>query len=151
MSRPRTRLTTMFACRMELRGLVRDGVVFVRSGGKIKGANTAAGDGAARDAHGRRDDRRNESSSSSSSPTAAAAGVDSAGSVDKSAKKKGKKMAGAPSKSKKSKRSKGEEVAGGGHAGQEAPLLAPAQKEWAPTRTGNLSIGARETGVKVSS
>ena len=142
----------MFACRMELRGLVRDGVVFVRSGGKIKGAPTAAGDGAARDAHGRRDDHRNESSSSSSSPTAAAAaGVDSAGSVDKSAKKKGKKMAGAPSKSKKSKRSKGEEVAGGGHAGQEAPLLAPAQKEWAPTRTGNLSIGARETGVKVSS
>jgi hypothetical protein len=69
----------------------------------------------------------------------------SEGSSNRRSKKKG-------SKSKDKKKQSGAKSSSMSKPQEDHPPLAPApMREWAPTRTGHLAIGARETGVKVAS
>ena len=106
----------------ELYGLVRDGMVYARSGGgRARPARAACGGG-------RSSGRTSDDEYSSS--------------------KKDKK------KSRSKKAGKDREQAllvtdAGAVSPAAAPPPAPAAREWTPTRTGHLAVGARETGVKV--
>ena len=110
----------------QFHGLVRDGVAFTRRGGKS--ASEAA------------------PAISLRSPLRVPAATGHSGQTKKSSHHKKKKS------SHKSGTNRGESATGPAAAthADAAPWAPPAaQREWMPTRTGHLALGARETGVKV--
>ena len=128
-----------------LSGLCRDGLQFCASGGRRR--NGAPGGGGV----SRRNTGGGGGSGLSDRFDVDKPGGEESSSEGRSSSKKGKKQ----KKHKKQKKSaSGRERAAGGDAvepPQAAAAVAapaPAAREWAPTRTGNLSVGARETGTR---
>jgi hypothetical protein len=127
----------------QLRGLVFDGWQFARSG-ELRSASTAgyAGDGSGA-----------EPALYRPLPDAAAPPSPKAGArQNKASSKRSKSKGGKSGKSSRKSKSKG------GHAAlplpspptaPQTPLAPPAAREWQPTPRSALSLGARETGVKV--
>jgi hypothetical protein len=133
---------------LELRGLVRDGVRYTRSGGRRRGGAheggaPAQGSGRGSDNKGRHHHDQEEVLLKSGKTTGSKG---SKGSKSKSKRGKGpKKVSPGPEAS---SNAANEESRGDVDTASSSTATT---REWSPTSTGHLAVGARETGVKVQS
>ena len=115
---------------LELRALCEDGLAFTRGGGAGVRAQRCLDDGKA----------------ATVGPREGGAGGSKTGNADSKdtlLSSRDKK------KSKKGSSSKGKRTPPQEEEAEEMPPVQLPEREWAPTRTGYLAVGARETGVKI--
>eukprot|EP01047_Picozoa_sp_COSAG01_P065446 COSAG01_NODE_8844_length_2639_cov_1.566535_2_plen_133_part_00 len=131
---------------LELQGLVREGVRYTRGrggrrGGAHEGGAPAQGSGRGVDNQGRHHHDQEEVLLKSGKTTGSKG---SKGSKSKSKRGKGpKKVSPGPSSNAANEESRGDV--------DTASSSTARTREWSPTSTGHLAVGARETGVKVQS